>query len=304
VSFRSSIVSVPAAAATDNAPKRWTDGLDLNISPSISRDGTKLAYISNRSGNPDGWLKNLQTGRESALTETPWSEGYARISKDGSQVMFIVRKSSGKGALASIDSGGGISRTYCGNCGDALYGDWMDDGHSFVYNSQNGLSLLRIPSGESVELVKGFVLEPRGSHDGRWILFHSAPTPTIRQVFVAPFREGLIPREAWIPVTGEVGLNRNGAWAPDGRRVYFLSDRDGFRCIWAQNLDAASKRPVGDPFAVHHSHYARFSLFNFIGQGNISLTATQDRLFFAEPEITGNIWMLEPATAASPPRQP
>jgi eukaryotic-like serine/threonine-protein kinase len=177
----------------------------------------------------------------------------------------------------------------------------MDDGHSFVYTSQDGLSLLRIPSGDSIELAKGPVLEPRGSYDGRWIVFHSIPTPTIRQVFVAPVREGLVPRGDWIPVTGEDGLNRNAAWAPDGRRVYFLSDRDGFRCIWAQNLDAASKRPVGDPFAVHHSHYARFSLLNFVGSGSISLTATQDRLFFAEPEITGNIWMLEPATSSSPP---
>jgi len=81
----------------------------------------------------------------------------------------------------------------------------------------------------------------------------------------------------------------------------FVSDRDGFRCIWAQNLDAASNRPVGDPCAVHHSHYVRFSLFNFVGSGSISITATQDRLFFAEPEVTGNIWMLEPATSSSAP---
>ena len=179
----------------------------------------------------------------------------------------------------------------------------MDDGHSFVYTSRNGLSLLRIPSGESVELVNGPALEPRGSYDGRWIVFHSYPTPTIRQVFVAALREGLVPREDWIPITGESGMNRNATWAPDGRRVYFLSDRDGFRCIWAQNLDAASKRPVGNPFAVHHSHYARFALLNFISMGNISLTATQDRVFFAEPEITGNIWMMEPATFLSTPQQ-
>jgi|SRR5947207_10307500 len=112
---------------------------------------------------------------------------------------------------------------------------------------------------------------------------------------VAPFRNGLVPREEWIPITGGSGLNRNAAWAPDGRRVYFLSDRDQFRCIWAQNLDAVSKRPVGEPLAVYHSHYARFSLANNVSQGHISLTATQDQLFFAEPEITGNIWMLEAA---------
>jgi hypothetical protein len=58
-------------------------------------------------------------------------------------------------------------------------------------------------------------------------------------------------------------------------------------------LDASSKRPLGEPVPLHHAHSARFSLFNFIGQGLISLTATEDQLFFAQPEITGNIWMME-----------
>ena len=98
------------------------------------------------------------------------------------------------------------------------------DEHSFVYTVENGLSLLRIPSGKSMLLVRGPVIEPRGSDDGRWVVFHSTPAIDIRQVFVARVREGLIPREDWIPITGEAGMNRNAEWAPDGRRVYFLSD--------------------------------------------------------------------------------
>ena len=37
-------------------------------------------------------------------------------------------------------------------------------------------------------------------------------------------------------------------WSPDGNLLYFLSERDGFRCIWGQKLDPASKRPLGAPF--------------------------------------------------------
>ena len=44
------------------------------------------------------------------------------------------------------------------------------------------------------------------------------------------------------------------AWSPDGRLVYLLLDRDGFRCLWAQRLDAATKQPLGTPFAVQHWH--------------------------------------------------
>jgi hypothetical protein len=209
--------------------------------------------------------------------------------------MFRTQKPGGRFGLSLVEVGGGASKDYCGSCRGPLYGDWIEDGHSFVYTSEGGISLLRIPSGESIELVKGDVIEPRGSHDSRWIVFHSVPAPTIRQVFVAPVRNRVLPREEWIPITGESGMNRNAAWAPDGRRVYFLSDRDGFRCIWAQNLDADSKRPVGEPFAIYHSHSARFALTNFVQQGFISLAAALDRVFFAAPEVTGNIWMLEPA---------
>ena len=68
------------------------------------------------------WIKDLRTGRESALTETPWNESYTRISKNGSQVMFMVRKDSGKGDLSLIDSAGGVSRSYCVDCTGPLYG--------------------------------------------------------------------------------------------------------------------------------------------------------------------------------------
>src|SRR5581483_901776 len=254
-------------------------------------DGNRLAYISNRSGSPDVWIKDLRTGKELPLTETPWPESYARISRDGTQIMFRVQKPGGSENLSLIDAVGGVSRSY--SCRGELYGDWLEDRQSFVYTSENGLNLLRIRSGESLPLVNGPALEPRGSPDGRWIVFHTFGGRTIRQVFVASVRNGLVPREEWIPVTGENGINRNAAWAPDGRRVYFQSDRDRFRCIWAQNLDPVSKRPIGEPLAVYHSHYARYSLGNIVGMGLISLAAAQDQLFFVEPEVTGNIWMQE-----------
>jgi hypothetical protein len=43
-------------------------------------------------------------------------------------------------------------------------------------------------------------------------------------------------------------------WSPDGNLLYFFSDIDGSRCIWARRLDLKTKRPVGEPFAVLHRH--------------------------------------------------
>lgn len=53
-----------------------------------------------------------------------------------------------------------------------------------------------------------------------------------------------VPREGWIQASeGGLGFQRQGCWAPDANLVYFLSDRDGFRCIWAQRLEPGAKRP-------------------------------------------------------------
>ena len=81
-------------------------------------------------------------------------------------------------------------------------------------------------------------------------------------------------------------------WSPDGNVLYYTSDIDGFRCIWARRLDPTTKRPVGEPLAIHHAHSARRSLMN-IWIGFMELSLTPDRLFFNLGETTGNIWMAE-----------
>ena len=87
-------------------------------------------------------------------------------------------------------------------------------------------------------------------------------------------------------------MDRQSYWSPDGNLLYFLSDRDGFRCIWAQPLDAGSKRPDGEAKSVLHFHGRRRSLR---GVGNrvsaIKLSVAGGRLVFALGELTGNIWM-------------
>jgi hypothetical protein len=73
--------------------------------------------------------------------------------------------------------------------------------------------------------------------------------------------------------------------------LYGELNRDGFRCIWAQRLDPATKHPVGSPFAVFHSHNTRLSLGN---QGAYSTPVVgRDKMFFSMGERTGNIWMAE-----------
>jgi len=72
--------------------------------------------------------------------------------------------------------------------------------------------------------------------------------------------------------------------------IYSVSNRDGFTCVWAQRLDAATKRPVSTPFLAFHAHSARISLSN---QGEVYLSVGRDKMLCNMAERTGNIWMAE-----------
>jgi len=84
------------------------------------------------------------------------------------------------------------------------------------------------------------------------------------------------------------------AWSPNGNVIYFLSERDGFRCIWAQRLDGATKHPTGTPIPIQHFHTASRSMIPFTTNW-LGLSATRAMLVFNVGDLAGNIWIARPA---------
>lgn len=79
--------------------------------------------------------------------------------------------------------------------------------------------------------------------------------------------DGAVEPERWIPITELKYFDANPIFLRDGKFIYFTSDRDGFTCLWAVQLDPATKKPVADPFSVKHfhespRHYSWYLVFN------------------------------------------
>ena len=156
-------------------------------------------------------------------------------------------------------------------------GDKKRNPHSFRWPEQ-GFSLCRI-----------------FSNDGKWVSFHITDgRPEVRQIFIFPFRSGFpkLDFKDCIPITNGNSLDREAVWSPDDNILYFLSERDGFRCIWAQKLDPATKHPRGEAYGVQHFHRVNRSLSSVPGTvAAIGLTVRPGQLVFSLGEITGNVWM-------------
>jgi len=283
-----------ATGAPRGAPTRLTDGVSEELTPSISWDGTKIAY--ERHG-PDHWslfVHNSASDRELRILSSQLWLLTARLSGDGRNILYTDQSD-----LLSIPSAGGTAEKLCAGCGTAMGAS--TDGKKILYEPPENEDVLMYDAARRTTVKLALRPSPdlilsgsRLSPDGKWVAFHALRNATnTAQIWIAPIASVLpVPRSEWIAVTDGSKLERDPAWSADGRFLYFVSERDGFRCIWARPLNALTKRPSGEAFPVRHFHSARFSLRHFGSQGYlVGLSAGKGALVFSVGELKGNVWL-------------
>jgi Tol biopolymer transport system component len=172
---------------------------------------------------------------------------------------------------------------------------WSSDGTKVLYDwgIPRYIGLLQVAAGKTMQVVKHpkyGLIQGRFSPDDRWISFLCMRGAGGHAVMVAPFRgPAVIPESQWIAVSDGSAFDMRPRWSPDGNLLYYHSNRDGFRCLWAQRLDPGTKRPLGGPFCVRHFHSPRRSLAP-LPEAFMSISVGRDRIILSLQERTGNIW--------------
>ena len=130
--------------------------------------------------------------------------------------------------------------------------------------------------------------------DDRWIAFTVDVPGGDLQSYIAPVGDSPSPEKEWIRFSGGAGYAWSPLWAPGGDLVYYMSNRDGHACIWAQRLDPATKKPVGAPFNVHHLHRPEAS---DAGYGRtMFLLGSPDKLMVNIRSMSANLWLTKVET--------
>ena len=200
-------------------PRRLTTDPGLDYNAAVSPDGRWVVFTSERSGSPDLYVLDLHgDAGPRPLVESPALEDAAAVSPDGRRLLFVSTRS--------------------GNA-DVFEMPFRPEDPSAAGEARN---LTRHPAGD---------YNPAYSPDGNRILFSSSRDASVATSTGASPPSTYLASELYVMRSDGTDVRRltrheswDGApaWTPDGRSVFFYSQRDGDPRIYRTGVDGA----VGD----------------------------------------------------------
>ncbi len=285
-----SLPADPNAGRITGEAHRITENLASNFSASVSADGTAAAYATQRGDGFDIVWMDLAARQERVVASTRRNPG-PRISPDGREVAFNDFEGD-KPVIRTTPVSGGAAKPIAENL---QLRSWTADGTHLVVTRQGHSGLLNRNTG-SIHLFvlppPGGPSAPRSSPDRRWMVLYQPIENDRSKILLVPARPTAAPLTDWIQLNEGLYWDAVPEFSPDGKTLYFLSHRDGFRCHWALRIDPVTGKRMGEPFAVQHYHSPRRSP-GYMRPGRMANAVARDKIVFTMAERTGNIWMAE-----------
>lgn len=199
-------------------PKPLTNDVYVDTDPAWSPDGSRLAFVSDRQGNMDLWLKDLKTGQEQRLVDLPDDINFPTWSPDGKRIAFYQgdpRNVWGRGTLQIVDVQSGKVDKHHESVFVPSQPTWSPDGKTIA------ISALDVYSSRYREGISEVLLiNTAGVGDG---------TPDRHMSPVA---------ERTLATRGKNGP----IWSPDGHHLAYIMDG----LLWVTPIDGQGN-PLGPP---------------------------------------------------------
>jgi Tol biopolymer transport system component/DNA-binding winged helix-turn-helix (wHTH) protein len=273
---------------------------------SISRDGQRLAFLAKRSGRWELWEKSLADGSEAPIAaDDSYVRNEPQWSPDGTRLAYVRLKTSTGEAQAVIwsKSRGEEPITTLSQL-DLFVFDWSADSEWLLASLENVVSnqveiwalptAMSAANGKARKIIncdaKTNLWQSRFSPDGHWIVFEAEENKPIGHksaIYVTP-SAGDGP---WTLITEGKHWDDKPRWSPDGRIIYFVSERGGFFNVWGIHFDPVNGRAEGEPFQVTTFDNPRLMVAEVMP--TVGLTLTQDQLIVTVSQVSGSIWVLD-----------
>ncbi len=277
------------------------DGNFYNTSPAISPQGDKLAFISDRQEYLDVFLMNTIDGKVvDKIVDGQQTNDFEELklltpkitwSPDGKKIA-LAAKAGEQDAILIIDIERGSREKLTFDL-DAIYSvDWSQQGNrlAFVGNKlhQSDIYYYDLSTKQFVMLTDDVFsdADPSWSPDGKYVYFSSDRGPYLTRVGIDMATYDYSQRDLYrVDVETRI-LERLTDWpgsdeespvlGPDGKKLLFVSDRNGINNIYEMDLETRKHRPLtnslsgvyqlslsydGTKLAFASLNYAGFDLF-------------------------------------------
>jgi Tol biopolymer transport system component/DNA-binding winged helix-turn-helix (wHTH) protein len=287
------VFSGPPERQRPRSLRQVTYGPDVQLGPTWSDDGRRIAFSSNRSGDFEIWVQPLDQPDPIRITQSPGADGQPAWSPDGKLIAFRSERQGG--GLYVISPGGeGLRRV-------SEFGyqpRWSPDSKLILFQSGQverirpqffvvGLDGQR-PKLARPELTPDWTSVRAAWHPDNQLSFWGRPNQNQWALIKAPVSDGpatkyVVP-DALITQMADIGLTLSDfGWASSGQYVYFEGTSQQVRNLWRVRLDPVTLEWAGVP--------ERLTL----GQGadvGISLTRDGARIGFGVLREQTRLWSI------------
>ena len=252
-----------------NSFTRITESAGEETSPSLSPDGSTVAYAMRVNGSWDIYSQRVGGRNATPIVNDPQrDEGAPTFSPDGSLIAFHVSNSLG-GIFVAGATGESVRRVTDAGFDPA----WSPDGKQIAFAteeihdpssrlSDSTLYVVDAAGGSPRKAVEGDAVQPSWSPSGERIAYWSNIGGQ-RDIYTIAAAGG-----APVAVTKDSAIDWSPVWSPDGRFIYFSSDRGGAMNLWRIAVEQSTGRVQGTPEPVTAGVQASAGLPRFSRDGS------------------------------------
>jgi len=277
----------------------------------LTRDGTKLAFSGTRGGHWALWEKTLPDGQEFPIVADNYVRNLASWSPDGKRLAYGRTAPTMDTEKEQVFIWSAETRTEEPLAGPipsvnrtTIY-DWSSDGKDLLVSEFSPETHLfeiwrrpAVPLGQSSPPPRKLasdsyydLWQPHLSPDEKWLVLVGSklntPTGPVCRLFLASGSVGPV-----IPLLDPGHWDDKPRWSPDGKAIYFLSDRQGFFDVWGTRFDPIKGETLGKPFRVSQFDSPDLA----VPQDDIStveLSISRNKLVLNLSQRSGSIWVLD-----------
>ena len=277
-----------AASAKEPGTEKLTDSVQLDCCPAVSGDGRWLFFARKIDHFRQLMKLDLKLGKESMVYSSDVEKPWPLPDNDGQAVAFESR--SGNHSSIDLWTKDGVRRL----CDDCFHPSaWISPGRELLYTTGNGdIAVLYVASGRSQTVVSagtGRVLSHPDFNPHYGYLLFTATSGPDKQIFAAPLQAtGTSGVSSWIPITEKTEDAYMARWSSDGAKFFYLSQRDGYSCLWSRTFDGDGV--IGQPSAVRHYHDLGHTPARTFPD-ELGMSVSGDWVYINPGESTSTIWL-------------